>query len=230
MSVFDNITLPKVIYTTESKYSGIIEVWQSGNTLKLVADGTVQSVSWDSPNARKMFFGQMVEVLKEHEPEMTSLLVLGLGGGTMQHLVSKDFPAAHIVSVEIDQVMVDTAWKYFGIESIPNHRVIVEDACRVIVEPEEYDLQPHSFDVLAVDIYLGDKYPDLGNSGNFFAALKRMLVPEGLVIFNRIYLEHHQDEVNLFMDSVEEFFSDVDSVTVAGKTNSDNIIIFARSK
>ncbi|HLC93911.1 MAG TPA: hypothetical protein VJG85_02755 [Patescibacteria group bacterium] len=229
MSVFDDIKLPKVIFSAESPYSGKVEVWQSGHTTKLVADGTVQSINWDSPNARKMVFGQMVEILKEQEPNLTSILILGLGGGTMQHLISKDFPEAHIVSVDIDQIIVDIAKTYFNVDQIPNHRIIVEDACRVIVEPKEHDLQPGTFDALVVDIYLGDKYPDLGKSGNFFAALKRMLAPEGLVIFNRIYLESHQEEVDLFVESVGEFFSNVNSVTVAGKTNSDNILIYARS-
>ena len=56
-----------------------------------------------------------------------------------------------------------------------------------------------------------------------------MLREDGLIIFNRIYLEVHQDEVDLFVESLGEFYKDVDTLTIAGKTNSDNILIFGRS-
>ena len=228
MSVFDNIKLPKVIYQTDSTYNGHIEVWQVGQHLKLVSDGTVQSMNWDSPSVQRMVFGQVVEVLKQHEPQAKKVFVLGLAGGAMQHLIAKALPGVHIVSVEIDSAMVDVAKQFFRLDEIPNHTVLVEDACRVIVEPEKHGLTASMFDAVIVDIYCGDKYPDLGNSGNFFASLKRMLRPGGLAIFNRIYLESHQFEVDKFMNDLEEFFKDISTVTVAGKTNSDNIIIFGR--
>jgi hypothetical protein len=55
-----------------------------------------------------------------------------------------------------------------------------------------------------------------------------MLRDGGLVIFNRLYLESHQDDVDHFVESLGEFFKDVDTLTIAGKTNSDNILIFGR--
>ncbi len=229
MSVWDNIKLPKTIFQTSSPYGGKIEVWQVGQTTKLVSDGTVQSVNWDSPSAERMVFGQVASVIKEHAPSAQRVFVLGLAGGAMQHLISKSLPGVEIVSVEIDKVMVEIAKNYFHLDDIPNHKVIVEDACRVIVEPEKHGLTTMYFDVAVVDIYCGDKFPDLGRSGNFFASLKSMVKPGGLVIFNRIYLEDHQYEVDLFIDDLGEFFHDVDTLTIAGKTNSDNILIFGRS-
>lgn len=228
MSVWDNIKLPKTIYQTSSQYSGNIEVWQVGQTTKLVAEGTVQSVNWDSPTAGKMVFGQVVELIKENEPNAKRVLILGLAGGAMQHLLTKAIPGIEIVSVEIDKVMVEVAKNYFHLDEIPNHKIIIDDACRVIVEPEEHGLTPQYFDVAVVDIYCGDKFPDLGRSGNFFASLKRMVCPGGLVIFNRIYLEDHQYEVDMFTEDLGEFFHDIDTRTIAGKTNSDNILIFGR--
>jgi hypothetical protein len=81
-----------------------------------------------------------------------------------------------------------------------------------------------------VDIYCGDKFPDLGDTGNFLASLNRLLTPGGLAIFNRIYLESHQDDVDHFVNDLEDFFTDIDTLTIAGKTNSDNILIFGRPK
>jgi hypothetical protein len=67
----------------------------------------------------------------------------------------------------------------------------------------------------------------LGKSGNFIAAVKRLVRPGGLIIFNRIYSEAHQEDVNIFIDYVSSFFGNVKNLVVAGYTNSDNVLIYA---
>jgi spermidine synthase len=228
MTVFEGIKLPKTIFETHSDFNGTISVIEVGHTRKLSVDGAVQSVNWDSPNASRQVWGRLVENLHEQMPELKTALVLGLGGGSMHHLLSKKFPGIHITSVEIDKVMVEVARNYFSLEDIPNHRIIVDDALKVIALPEEYGLPLNSFQAVIVDIFCGQKYPDLGASGNFFASVKNLVVPGGLVIFDRVYLEHHQEQVNLFIESLEGFFKDIKSVIIAGRTNSDHVIIYCR--
>ena len=84
------------------------------------------------------------------------------------------------------------------------------------------------FDAAIVDIFVGDKYPELGRSGNFIARLKSLVKPGGIIIFNRIYHGDHQEEVNMFIEMLHDFFVDVESVIIAGKTNSDNVLIYGR--
>lgn len=229
MSVFEGLSLPKILYVTESTYNGRIEVVEVGKTRKIIVDKTTQSVNWDSPSVPRKVWGRIVDVLYENEPNLNNILIFGLGGGTMQHVISKRFPGIHMVSVEIDRVMVDIANKYFDLEKIPNHKVIIEDACRVLLEPDRYGVSSGSFQAAIVDIYCGEKFPELGKSGNFLAELKRLLVPGGLVIFNRIYLEHHQDDVDDFIDILHNFFYDVKAIIIAGVTNTDNVLIFGRT-
>jgi spermidine synthase len=229
MTVFEGIKLPKTIYEVDSKFNGKISVIEVGSTRKLSVGGVVQSVNWSSPSASRQVWGRLVDNLYEQVSELKSVLVLGLGGGSMHHLLSKKFPGIHITSVEIDKVMVDVAKKYFALDEIPNHRIIIDDALKVIAVPEEFGIPHHSFQVAIVDIFCGQKYPDLGSSGNFFAGVKSLVVPGGLVVFNRIYLEHHQESVDQFIDSLEGFFSGIKSVIIAGRTNSDNVIVFCRT-
>lgn len=228
MNVFDGIKLPKTLYEGDSEFNGKVSVIEVGSTRKLSVDGVIQSVNWDSPNASRQVWGRLVENLHEQSPNLKNVMVLGLGGGSMQHLLTKKFPGIHITSVEIDKVMVEVAKRFFALDDIPNHRIIVSDALKVIAVPEEYGIPLQSFQAVIVDIYCGQKYPDLGSSGNFFAGVKSLVAPGGLVVFNRIYIEHHQEQVNLFIDSLEGFFRDIKSVIIAGRTNSDNVIIFCR--
>lgn len=229
MTIFDDLQLPKVLYETQSQFNGKIRVVQYGKTRKLLVDGVSQSLNWDSPAAPKKVWGRVVDVLKEEQPALKKVLLLGLGGGTMQQLISKAFPGVEIVSVELDPTMIEVAKNYFDVDKIPNHKILNEDACRVIVEPQEHGLSEQYFDALIVDIYCGEKYPELGKSGNFIAALKNLVIPEGLILFNRIYLTHHQDDVNMFIESVQGFLNNVQSLVIAGVTNSDNVLIYGRT-
>lgn len=229
MSVFEGISFPKVIFETTSEYNGNIQVIEVGRTRKLSVSNFVQSVNVDSPVVPKMFWGKVVKVLKENEPNLQSILILGLGGGTMQHLIARTFPGISITSVEIDPVMVDVAKQFFDVDKIPRHRIIVDDACRVIALPEEFGISGHSFNALIVDIYCGDQYPDLGKSGTFFDGLSNIVIPGGLIAFNRLYIHSHQEDVNHFIEMVEDYLHDVKSVIIAGKTNSDNVLIFGRT-
>lgn len=218
----------KKLYETESQYNGHVEVLEVGRTKKIKVDGIDQSLNHEAPSCSKLVWGKAVALLKKLEPELNNVLILGLGGGTMAHLISRQFNSPEIVSVELDPVMIDIAKRFFDIEKIPNHRIINDDALRVVVSPEEFDIQPKSFQALIVDIYVGDKYPDLGKSGNFISSLKNLVSPGGLIIFNRIYIEKHQDDVNLFCDTLEDFLLDVNTEIVAGYTNSDNVLIYGR--
>lgn len=220
--------MPKTIYSTDTEYNGHIDVIQVGKTRKIKVDNIDQSLNWDAPSTRRLVWGRVVDVLKHNEPKLKNILVLGLGGATVQHLINREFPEAQITSVDIDPEMVEIAKNYFDLEKIENHQVIVADACRLIVEPENFGLQKESFQTAYVDIYVGSQYPDLGKSGNFLSAVKQMIAPGGLLIINRIYTNEFQDEVNGFVDFVEGFLHDVQTLVVAGYTNSDNILIYGR--
>jgi spermidine synthase len=230
MTIFDGLQPPKVLYEVDSKYNGHIKVIQVGETRKIKVDRIDQSLSPNSPSCTRLVWGKTVDVLKENEPGLKNIMILGLGGGTMAHLISRAYPGVKITSVEIDPVMIDIAKNYFDVDKIPEHRIINEDALRVVIEPDKFGLEEYGFQAVIVDIFVGEKYPDLGKSGNFIAAVKRMVMSGGLIIFNRIYVESHQDDVNLFIDYVSDFLKDVKCLVVAGYTNSDNVLIFGRTQ
>jgi spermidine synthase len=230
VSFLANVKLPKVIFETTSDYNGVIQVIEIGQTLKLSVNNVVQSVNPHSPVVQRMIWGKTAALLKEIAPSLRNILILGLGGGTVQHLIAKQFPELYITTVEIDPVMVDVAKKFFHVSEIPNHRIIVADACRVIASPEDFGISFHYFDAVMVDIFCGDKYPDLGRSGTFLDGLTKIVLPGGFVIFNRIYTHAHQEDVNIFIENVEGFLTNVKSRIIAGKTNSDNALIFGNTQ
>ncbi|MBI2414436.1 fused MFS/spermidine synthase [candidate division WWE3 bacterium] len=219
------IELPKLLYKAPSQINGEIEVYQVGHTRKLSVNNTIQSINWDSPSSMNRVWGRIVEEVKERMPHAKNILMFGLGGGTVFHLFAKKMPGVNLTAVEIDPVMIDVAQKFFDLEQIPNLTIVNDDALRVISEPERYEFKEDTFDVLIVDIFCGDKYPDLGKSGTFFAGIKWFLKDGGLVLFNRIYLEEFQNESDIFVEAVSEVFKNVHIVSIAGRSNSDNILV-----
>jgi len=228
MNIFEGLKMPRVIYNVESKLNGRIRVVEVGSTRKIFVGNFIQSINPDSPSCAKLCWGQLVESLRKRVTEMDKVLILGMGGGTIPHLISRNYPNTEIISVEYDEVMIDIAKKFFNIDSIPNHRIINDDALRVVIEPENYEISLGSLDVLIVDIFNGDKFPDLGKTGNFITAIKKLVKPGGFLVFNRIYKEEYQEDVKIFIDNLGNYIKDIESEVVAGYTNSDNIIIFGR--
>jgi len=228
MNIFEGLKMPRVIYNVESELNGRIRVVEVGSTRKIFVGNFIQSINPDSPSCSKLCWGQLVESLKKRVPEMDKVLILGMGGGTISHLISRNYPNTEIISVEYDEVMIDIAKKFFNIDSIPNHRIINDDALRVVIEPENYEISLGSLDVLIVDIFNGDKFPDLGKTGNFITAIKKLVKPGGFLVFNRIYKEEYQEDVKIFIENLGNYIKDIESEVVAGYTNSDNIIIFGR--
>jgi spermidine synthase len=228
MTVFSGIQIPKVTFETDSKYNGHIEVIEVGTVRKLKVNKVEQSVNHTSESGKRLFWGKVFDVIKEEEPNLKDVLILGLGGGTVAHLLADHYKDVAITSVDIDPVMIEIGKKYFDVDKIPNHTIIEADALRLVVVPEEFGLAVESFQVVYVDLFIGEKYPDLGSSGNFVAAVKRMVRPGGLLVFNRIYMPDDQDEVNTFVEYLENFLHNIKCVIVAGHTNSDNIVIYGR--
>ena len=211
---FPALKVPKLIYSTSSKYNNQIEVFQIGDHRQLSVNSTVQSISWETPSAKTRVWGRLAELVKDKRPKAKNILMFGLGGGTIAHLLNQYLPEMQLTAVEIDQVMIDVAQKYFELDSIKNLTVIVADALRVCAEPESYNLLKDTFDVVIVDIYCGDKYPDLGKSGTFFSRLRWFVKTGGMVVFNRIYFGDHQFLVDEFIELVENTFSNVSTSTV----------------
>ncbi|MBU1133125.1 methyltransferase domain-containing protein [Patescibacteria group bacterium] len=228
MSIFSELKSPEVVYEGSSKYNPDIKIVKVGRTLRLTVEGYIQSVNYNSPACSKLFMGKTVDLIKREIPVAADFLVLGLGAGTMQKLISLGFQNADIVSVDIDQKMVDIAKKYYDLDSTPRHRIIVDDALRVVIEPEDNNIREGDFDVAVVDIFIGNSSPGLIKTGNFIAHLKKLVRPDGLVVFNRNYTTDFQEDANVFAENLGNYLRNVRTEVVAGYTNSDNILIYGR--
>ena len=136
-------------------------------------------------------------------------LVLGLGGGTIAKLVLKKYPDAKITGIEIDPLMVALGEKYLGLDS-NKVGIVVEDAldyCEQFIGLPVKSV--HQFDLIFVDLYCGDKFPDKFENERFLKLIKRRLGKGGIAVFNRLYYGDKRKEAIKFGNKLEGIFTNV---------------------
>lgn len=149
-------------------------VWigeDEGQTALLI-DGVVQSVLVeDGPLGP----GYWVLMLPDVRPARA--LLLGLGGGTIAHLIWRRFGPVRIVGVENDPAVARLARSAFGLD-VPSLTLIEDDAFVYV----EHDQPP--YDYVAVDLFAQDAVPRRVFSRPFLRRIRALLTPGGLAAIN----------------------------------------------
>ena len=108
-----------------------------------------------------------------------NVLILGLGCGVAAKLISKKFPKAKIMGIEIDPVMINLGQKYFDLDKIPNLKIIEADAFKAV------KLLKEKYDLVLVDLYMGDK--NAGVPELKLVTTKNSVIISNLLEFNGEY-------------------------------------------
>ncbi len=153
--------------------------------------------------------------LTSNKFQNSKILILGLGSGTVAKILAKKYPQAEMIGVEIDPKVVEIGKKYFGLGEIPNLEIRIADATGFISR--------NRFDLIIVDLYLGQEFPKEAESEKFLNGLKKILAKDGLIIFNRLnFNRNHQQSAAQFRQKLTGHFSCLKSEEIAY-----NLLIFA---
>jgi len=109
------------------------------------------------------------------------ILILGLGGGTLIHTFNLLFPAAEIISIEIDEAVVRVAKDYFDFVEDARNKVERIDG-RVYVK--RAGLRGEKFDLVILDAFNGEYIPEHLMSQEFLEEVKLLLPEQGVVVAN----------------------------------------------
>ena len=114
-------------------------------------------------------------------PEPKSILIVGLGGGTLPKTFDELIPGVEIDIVEIDEAVVRVAEEYFSFREKPNMRITVRDARvfmkRALAGGKRYDL-------IVLDAYNGDYIPEHLLTREFLEETRELLSDKGVVAAN----------------------------------------------
>jgi spermidine synthase len=155
-------------------------VTKEGNTVTLwTAAGVRQTVlDLGAPHLPGLEYARNTLVVLAFTPRAASFLILGLGGGSIPRMLLAARPGAAVDAVEVDPAIPDLARRFFQVAALPRFRVHLEDAAAFM------DHCNTRYDVIVVDAYIGEKYPDQCATAEFLTRARDCLTGEGVVVVN----------------------------------------------
>ncbi len=177
-----------------SSISGRIEVWDEGDERKLTIEGATQSIARQRGD-RRGYWERLVP-----EEELTSVLILGLGGGTIARWILEDWPRTKVVAYELDPEVVRVARQFM---ELPDEvEVRIRDFHEGVTADEQYDL-------VIVDLYSGYQFLPEAESEETLTRIRNRLKPGGRAAFNRVGVLVGPGGLGEFEDRLRRIFREV---------------------
>ncbi|VAW89514.1 hypothetical protein MNBD_GAMMA17-638 [hydrothermal vent metagenome] len=200
---------------------GILEVWQSGSVRSLyIRDKTAIQSQLDVAQKEKLCLqharAMMSFLLFQDEPQ--SILLFGLGGGSMIHFLCHWFPDIKITAVDINEKMVEIGKKYFPLPETPRIKIEIADASTYLKKKKQKQV-----DVIFIDVHGGDRLPGFLRTDDFMADCFHALSPGGVLVINLLVKD--EQEFTDILSALRQCFMGV-SLCMTFK-NQQNILLFA---
>ncbi len=141
-----------------------------------------------------LIFEQLFDQIEIGKFEIKKVLLLGLGAGSVVDLlVNKHGLKCAITGVELDGNVIDFAKKYFDIEKYKSLQIVQADAFEFVQQCNE------KFDLIVVDLFVGDTVPTDFSSEEFISNLKRLSNEKCCVAYNKMTdnAKHKQELIAL---------------------------------
>lgn len=126
-------------------------------------------------------FQRTFSKFKIQKREINSALILGFGGGSVAHILEKEYgKKISIVGVEKDVEVLALAQKYFSLQKYSNLILYNEDA---------FDFVQHckdKFDLIVMDVFVDLEVPEKFFEEPFVKALGKYLSDNGILFFNLV--------------------------------------------
>lgn len=194
--------VPRVIARFTSPYNRDIRVLEEKGKYKLLVNGSRQSGEY----VRKLWQHAFCEFGIIPSPDIRSILVLGVAGGTVIHLLHAMYPHAAIEGVEIDKEMIIIGKKYFGLDRVKGLTLVATDAQAFLAGA----VRKHNhWDMILVDTHVGPQVPDFVSSERFLTLLRRASIPRGIVIINYLRELQYLALSERLREKLKNIFGDV---------------------
>ncbi len=167
--------IPVTIFQTSSPYNKDIRILEESGKLKLLCNGARESGEYIAALWRHAFRSFRLTPDKK----TGNILVLGIAGGTVIHMLHVLYPEAVITGVDIDPVIIGIGKTYFGLGAIPGFRAVRSDAGRYVARTPA-----GTFDCVVIDVFIGPDVPEFVLSSLFQRNVKKILTPKGFVLIN----------------------------------------------
>jgi spermidine synthase len=144
-------------------------------------DSSFQSGMYlDDPYRTRFSYSDYLHLGLAYNPSATKVLVIGLGGGSVQKRIWRDFRDVEVTTVELDPDVVEAAHDWFELPRDPRLPVEVDDGRRFLQRSDE------RYDVIMVDAFYSDGVPFHLTTLEFVELMRERLTPGGVIATNVI--------------------------------------------
>ncbi len=213
-----------LIYEADSAYN-YIQVLSNGDELilKLNEGEGIQS----SYSSRQVLSGYVYDYFLlapffragEYSPQVTSMCLVGLAGGTTARQYSAVFGDVPIDGIEIDPTIVEVGRRFFGLD-LPNLEITVADGRYYLAH------SPKQYDVILVDAYRPPYIPFQLTTLEFFLDVRARLTSDGIVAINVARTETDYSLVIAIASTLKASFPSV--YVMDPLSNLNSIVIASR--
>jgi len=175
----------RVLHEERSLYRNIY-VTQTGDERCLMfrarrGSGRESCMLVSNPDRLVFEYAQMMMAGLYADPKPSSILIVGLGGGTLPTALQEMLPDTRIDVVELDPVVATIAERFFDFKRGPNTRVFIEDG-RVFVK--RMGRQRAQYDMIMLDAFEADYIPEHLLTREFLQEVRAIMAPRGVLVAN----------------------------------------------
>jgi spermidine synthase len=200
------------LYTRLTAYQAFV-VSEADGVRYLRGDRALQSAVRIADQAPGLNYQRWQAAALLLNPEIESLLVLGMGGGSTHRYLRQARPGLSVDYVDIDAAVPEIAERFFFFKPGPLVRAHVSDARRFLVEAEQ------RWDYIYSDTYIGLAVPFHLTTAEFFDLAKRRLKPGGVLGIN-LAADMEAPFVRAIYRTVADRFGDALAFAVGGSNNT----------
>jgi spermidine synthase len=171
----------RTVYRVKTDFNNIA-VTQRGNIVTLWSPATVRQTEIDirNPVVPRLEYARNTVLSLAFCPGPETILVLGLGGGSIPMMFHEICKNASIDVVDIDPEMPVIAEGFFNFFTDTRLKVVLEDASRYVRETNT----GKKYDIIVMDTFIGQKQHRTLTSEKFFSAVRDRLTPGGVFATN----------------------------------------------
>ncbi len=158
-----------------SEYSGEVKVSLHKGQYKLSTKKAIYSFGKNYTSFDVAF--KSSDVLNQ---KIQSVLVLGIGLGSVVDLLENNSSINEITAVDADSVIIDLAKKYLQSTLRKNTYFICDDAEKFVYNTQQ------KFDLILFDVFIEDETPMQFMQTNFLKEIKKIINKNGILLFSKI--------------------------------------------
>jgi spermidine synthase len=171
----------RIVHARDTRYHRLAVV-EDDDTRYLRFDNSLQSAMYlDDPLRTRFRYTDFFHLGFAYNSSARDVLFIGLGAGSSQKRMLREFPRAQLTTVELDPEVVDVAHRWFSLpRGHPRHQIEVGDGRRFLAD------EGARWDVIVIDAFFADAIPAHLVTREFLELARSRLAPGGVVVTNAI--------------------------------------------